>query len=260
MINGRTEIFGILADPVHQVSTPELINRFFEERNENKVLIPYHVNKESIKVVIEGLRRTKNFKGAVITMPHKTNIVNLLDYKTEEVIQVNACNVIKRTEDGKIKGNMLDGKGFLKGLKKSNFTIKDKSVFLIGAGGAASGIAFSLCKSGINHLSIFNRTKSKAELLIKKLKAVNPNIRIDFSDKVTDKIDLLINGTSIGMKETDKLPISLNGLNKNTLVAEVIIRPEITITLKEAQKKGCKIHTGIHMLESQLELMVEFMK
>ena len=259
MINGETEIYGILADPVHHVSAPELMNKLFIERGDNKVLVPLYVDKNSLESVLQGLKGMKNFKGAVITMPHKVNIVEFLDNKTEDVIQVNACNVIKRTERGEIIGAMFDGKGFVKGLEKSNFEVEGKSAFLIGAGGAASGIAYSLCENKIKKLTIFNRTKNRAKVLIENLKSVYPNINIVFSDKVTSEIDILINGTSAGMKETDSLPISLEELNNNILVAEVIIRPEITKTLKEALDKGCKIHKGIYMLEGQLELMLDFM-
>lgn len=259
MVNGETEVYGILADPIHHVTAPELINDSFRSNHENKILIPFHVDEKSLKRVLEGLKNTENFKGAVITMPHKTSFVNLLDDTTEEVLQVNACNVIKRTRKGALIGDMLDGEGFVKGLTESNFNVRDKTAFLIGAGGAASGIAFALCKNGIKHLSIYNRTKRKADVLMKSLNEVYPEITIDFSEKIKEEIDLLINATSMGMKDTDTLPISLEGLTKDTLVAEVIIKPEITITLKEALAKGCKIHTGIHMLKHQIELMIAFM-
>lgn len=260
MVNGKTEVFGILAHPVAHVSAPELINHVFQKNGENKILVPYHVDEASLKAVVEGLKKTLNFKGAVITMPHKKSIVALLDHKTEAVLEVQACNVIKRTETGELIGDMLDGEGFVKGLEIAKCTVQDASVFLIGAGGAASGIAFSLCKHGVKQLYIYNRTKSKADALVNSLKASYPSVDIQFSEKITPNLDVLINATSVGMKETDPLPMSLEGLKENTLVAEVIIRPGMTITLKEALKKGCKIHKGIHMLESQIELMIQFMK
>jgi len=258
-IDGKTEIYGILGDPIKQVAGPRLMNAIYERNRDNKVLIPFHVNQDSLKSVINGLKKIQNFKGAIITMPHKIEVVKYLDEASDEVKMIGACNVIKRTSEGIIKGELLDGKGFIQGLKNNKHFVESKKVFLLGCGGAASAIAFALCKNKIHQLSIFNRTKSKAMKLIDKLTKAYPTIDISYSDHVSNDLDILINGTSVGMKEGDKPLLSLSNLDPNTLVVDIIISPEMTCTLKEAIQKGCKIHKGIAMLEGQLELMNEFM-
>ncbi|PTX58390.1 shikimate dehydrogenase [Kordia periserrulae] len=258
-IDGKTKIYGILGDPIKQVATPELMNSIFKKNGENKVLIPFHVNQVSLELTIQGLKKIQNFKGAVITMPHKVEILKYLDETSDEVKMIGACNVIKRTPEGIIKGELLDGKGFIQGLKSNNHFVESKRVFLLGCGGAASAIAFALCENKIQKLSIFNRTKSKAMKLIDKLTKAYPNIDISYSDNVSNDLNILINGTSVGMKESDKPLLSLSNLNSNTLVADIIISPEMTCTLKQATQKGCQIHKGIAMLEGQIKLMNEFM-
>lgn len=258
-IDGQTEIYGILGDPIKQVATPELMNAIYKEKGENKVLLPFHVNQNALASAINGLKKIQNFKGAVITMPHKTAIVKYLDETTEEVKRIGACNVIKRTPEGTIKGTLLDGKGFIQGLKTHHYTVEAKTIFLLGCGGTAAAIAFALCENNIKKLSIFNRTKSKAIQLIAKLKAHYPSIEIVFSDNISNETDILINATSVGMKENDRPLLSLANLDFRTLVADVIISPEMTCTLKDATQQGCKIHKGIAMLEGQIKLMNEFM-
>lgn len=258
-INGKTKIYGILGDPIQQVATPKLMNTIFEEKKESKVLIPLHVDKHSLKSTIDGVKHIQNFKGAVITMPHKREIVKYLDEASEEVQKVGACNVIKITSKGLVKGALLDGNGFIEGLKTHRHSIESKNVFLLGAGGAASGIAYSLCLNGIRKLAIYNRSKIKAYALIERLKVYYPHIEIGYKDQISMDTDVLINATSVGMKENDEPILSLSDINSNTLVAETIISPEITCTLKKAMGKGCETHKGIAMLEGQIKLMNEFM-
>ncbi|WP_194972617.1 shikimate dehydrogenase family protein [Aquiflexum lacus] len=258
-INGSTQFFAILGDPIIQTSTPGLINTIFSEKQHNKVLIPIHSDSKSLKEVVLGLQKIKNFKGAVITMPHKAAIVPYLDKMSEEVVQSQACNVIRRSENGELHGHMLDGEGFVSGLIQQGHEVRNKNIFLIGAGGAATGIAFSLCKNGVNILKIYNRSKRKAEILKGKIDQYFPHKNIELSDEPDEKTDILINATSLGMNLTDKPPISIDRITSDTLVAEVIIKPEMTSTLIEAQKKGCQIHQGIHMLKAQLRLMLDFM-
>ncbi|MEC3908827.1 hypothetical protein VOI54_17500 [Tamlana sp. 2201CG12-4] len=258
-INGKTKVYGILGDPIHQVTTPELMNSIFDNKKENKVLLPFHVDKHGLKSTINGLKSIQNFKGAVITMPHKIEIVKYLDEVSNEVKRAGACNVIKRTHKGLLKGDLLDGKGFIEGLRQHNHSIKSKNIFLLGAGGAASGIAHALCEIGINKLTIYNRSKPKALLLIQSLKAIHSNIEIDYNNQILQDTDVLINATSVGMNENDQPLLSLSNLDSNTLVAEIIISPAMTCTLKRAIEKKCKIHYGIAMLEGQIKLMNEFM-
>jgi shikimate dehydrogenase len=258
-IDGSTKIYGIIGDPIKHVAVPKLMNALYEKNAENKILIPFHVKQYSLESIINGLKKIQNFKGAVITMPHKTEIVKYIDEAPNEVQRIGACNVIKRTTKGTIKGDLLDGNGFVQGLKSNNHSLKAKNIFLLGCGGAASAISYALCENKIKKLAIYNRTKSKAIKLIEKLKLAYPNIEIYYNDNISKDIDILINATPVGMKENDKPILSLSNINSKTLVAEIITSPEITCTLKAALEKGCKIHKGIAMLEGQIKLMNEFM-
>ncbi|MBL7918764.1 MAG: shikimate dehydrogenase [Bacteroidia bacterium] len=257
-INGATEVLAIIADPVYQASTPGLANALLADEKLNQVLIPLHVKTLGLSDVINSLRHINNFVGAVVSMPHKTDIIKLLDELTPEAKQVGACNVIRRNRDGKLIGTMLDGEGFVKGLLDAGHLVKSKHIFLVGAGGAASGIAFAVAKHGADRLRIFNRTRDKADNLISNVKKVYPNLNIEYSDKISDEDQIIINGTSIGMKENNGLPISLSNVSESSVVAEVVITPELTTFLNEAKNKNCIIHKGKPMLEGQIRMMIDF--
>jgi shikimate dehydrogenase len=257
-INGATEVLAIIADPVKQASTPGLANAILADKNINQILIPFHVKPSGLSDVINSLRHINNFVGAVVSMPHKTTVINLLDDLTTEAKQVGACNVIRRNADGKLIGTMLDGEGFVKGLFNAGHSVKEKNIFLVGAGGAASGIAFAVAKHKPHRLRIFNRTKSKADNLICKIKVVFPELKIEYSESISFDDQIVINGTSIGMKANDDLPIALTNISKSSIVAEVVITPELTAFLNEAKNKNCIVHKGKPMLEGQIGLMLDF--
>lgn len=257
-INGATEIMAIIADPVYQASTPGLANALLAEKKLNQVLVPFHVTTDGLSTVIHALRHINNFVGAVVSMPHKTEIIKLIDELTPEAKEVGACNVIRRNKDGRLIGTMMDGEGFVKGLLNSGHLVKGKNIFLIGAGGAASGIAFAIAKHGASRLRIYNRTKSKAENLIENVRTVFSNLTIEYADKIAVDDQIIINGTSIGMKENDGLPISLSNITESSIVADVVITPELTTFLIEAKNKNCIIHKGRPMLEGQITLMLDF--
>lgn len=257
-INGATEVMAIIADPVYQASTPGLANALLADKKLNQVLVPLHVKTQGLSGVINSLRHVNNFVGAVVSMPHKTDIIKLLDELTPEAKEVGACNVIRRNKDGKLIGTMLDGEGFVKGLLNSGHLVKGKNIFLVGSGGAASGIAFAVARHGAGRLKIYNRTRDKANKLIANLNACFPNLNIEYSDKISADDQIIINGTSVGMKENYGLPISLSEVAESSVVADVVITPELTTFLNEAKKNNCIIHKGKPMLEGQISLMIDF--
>ena len=100
VITGRTQIFGILADPIAQVKTPEALNGLMRERGFDGVLVPFHVAAKDLAVLLDGLRRIKNFGGAIVTVPHKVDIVTLCDRVETQAALIGAVNCIKRQPDG----------------------------------------------------------------------------------------------------------------------------------------------------------------
>lgn len=258
MITGHTKTLAILADPVTHVRTPQALNARFAAESVDAVLVPLEVPPAALEFILKGLAGARNFAGAVVTVPHKTAVPALCDALSARAAAAQSVNVIRRKADGSLYGDILDGEGFTRGLEQVDVTLSGKRVFLAGAGGAASAIAFALSERGIKALTIANRSIDKAEALITRLAAHFPDVEFAVATNPAGH-DIAINGTSLGLKPEDGLPFDPDALDLGTLVAEVIMQPVITPLLRAAEARGLTIHPGHHMLEAQLTEMLRFL-
>ncbi|KLN52703.1 shikimate dehydrogenase family protein [Variovorax paradoxus] len=258
-ITGNTRIFGILADPIHHVKTPQGINRLLETSAFDGVMVPIHVRSEDLADMVRGLRRMNNLDGFVVTVPHKTAMPALCDELTPAAARIGAVNVVRRTADGRLVGGMLDGEGFVAGLRSAGIEPAGRSAYLAGAGGAASAIAYALAQSGVARLTVANRTMAKAEELVTRMKEDFPDLAIAVGTGDPSHHDLVVNGTSLGLRDGDALPLDVERLMPEQVVAEIIMQPPETPLLRAAAARGCKVHFGAPMLASQVALMAEFM-
>lgn len=259
-VTGTTELFAIVADPIVQVRTPETMNAYFAQNNINGVLVPMQVASENLSHAFQTLRSIKNLRGFIVTVPHKTAAVNLCDELGAAGKAIGAINTVRRTADGRLIGDMLDGVGFLSGLKAQGHDPAGKKVLLLGAGGAAAAIAFALAQAGVSALTVFNRTLSRAQDVVERTLAHCPAAVISAGvPDGSENYDLVINATSLGMRPDDPYPLNPEYLRPNMVVAEIIMKPAQTPLLLAAEQKGCVVHYGHHMLDQQIELMAQFM-
>lgn len=258
-ITGKTKLYAIVADPILQVKTPQNLNRLFAQRGIDAVMVPMHVPADGLEGWVAAMRGVRNLGGMVVTVPHKTAIARLCDALTPAAAMVGAVNVVRREPDGKLVGDILDGRGFVAGLRASGIEPAGKRAYLAGAGGAASAIAFSLAEAGVSLLTIHNRTQSKAQEILSRLRVAYPGVVMQAGSDDPSGHDLVVNATSLGMAENDPYPLDVTALTSDQTVAEIIMRPEMTPLLIAAQRKGCTIQLGMPMLTGQVELMAQFM-
>jgi shikimate dehydrogenase len=260
-ISGRTTLLGLIADPIAQARSPGLANTRLAElgRFGDAVLLPLHVGPDGLAPLLAALRRMHNFGGAIVSMPFKIAIVELLDELTAEAELVGAVNVIRREADGRLRGTMLDGEGFVAGLTAAGHRVAGASCLLAGAGGAASAVALALAKHGCASLCILNRTTAKADGLAARVRRAFPRVEVATRTAPETRFDLLINGTSLGMQLDDALPVPEDVVVRTALVAECVAAPEITPLLELARSHGIAIHTGIPMLTAQIDLLLRYM-
>jgi shikimate dehydrogenase len=258
-ITGRTRILGILAHPTEHVKAPPAINRIIRQRGQDAVMVPMDIAPEDLPGLIAGLRRLKSFDGAIVTVPHKQSILALCDELTPHARAVGAANVIRRKADGRLIGGQLDGVGFIEGLRSQGISVAGKSVYLVGAGGAASAIAFAAAEARADKITLVNRSVEKIVDLRDRLTASYPEVQVALGTEDPTGHDIVINGTTLGMKASDPLPLDIIKLRPSMVVAEVIMEPEVTALLAGARTAGCKVHLGVHMLSCQLQLMADFM-
>jgi shikimate dehydrogenase len=255
IIDGSTRIMGIIGDPIAQVITPRVINPIFEALGANTFCIPIHVAARDLPDVWCGLKKLKNLVGFGVTLPHKQQIFGLCDSLDPAAERVGAVNLVRREANGEFRGYQFDGEGFVRGLVNRGHDLKGRECTIIGAGGAAAAITFRLVDAGIASITIVNRTKEKAETL-----ADDVNLRTGLSiagagDPAPNDHQLIINATSLGMRDDDPLPMPLDRINATMLVAEVVANPVITRFLTEAESRGATIHSGEHMVKNQVDLI-----
>lgn len=257
MITGHTKIYGIAADPIHHVKTPQEMNRFLEAEGVDAVLVPLHVPPNQLKSALAGLFSVKNFEGLIITVPHKTAAFALCDRVEGDAGQIGAVNAIRREADGTLVGAILDGKGFIRGLQAEGISVAGMNACLLGAGGAGAAIAFALAEEGVRELTIVNRSREKSEDLAARVAARYPGVRVRAGSPETKTRDLIVNATSLGLKPDDALPLDDLDFHAGQIVSDAIMEPAETPFLARARSCGARIHPGRPMLLNQIRLMAE---
>ena len=255
-ISGNTKIVGLFGYPVSHTLSPLIQNAAFREYGLNFVYLPFSIEPSYLEQATMAIRAL-NITGVNVTIPYKESIVKYLDELSSEAKTIGAVNTVFNS-NGKLIGYNTDGKGFIESLKRRGISLQNKQIFLIGAGGVALSISFSLIKEGINRLILTNRTYSKAEDLFNKLKKfAPPTVKLEliefekrnfFSEK--ENIDILINATSLGMHKDDPSPVDLENFSPSTYVYDVVYN-EDTQLLKKARGKGMKCQNGVDMLVYQ---------
>ena len=258
-INGKTKIIGLIGENVKNSLSPLFHNQIILKQSVNFCYLPFQVTETDLGEAIQGIRAL-NIRGVNITFPHKEKVIEFLDEVEESARRIGAVNTIVNNK-GILTGYNTDVIGFKKSLQDNGkFVIKEKKAVILGAGGAARAVTYSLLEEGIEEISIFNRTLKKAEKIKQDFYPFFPRSSINtfsFEQKgLKDKIeetDILINATSLGMlPRVDNTPLSDKKLFRpSLLVYDLIYHPAKTLFLRQAERAGAKIVNGLPMLVYQ---------
>jgi len=260
-VEGATRVFGVIAHPVDHVRAPMVFNPRFAAAGLPHIIVPITGPPEKLEITIKTLRAIPNFGGLAVTIPHKMPLADLCDSLGTAAQLTGAVNAVRFDDDGKMHGDNFDGAGFVAGAVGNGYDVAGKAILLIGAGGAARAIAAALIEAKIGKLTIANRSLGKAEefasLLADKTGFADVHaaalVDCDGSDA-----DMIINSTSLGLKRGDALPLALDAVRADTVIADIIMVPAETEWLAAAQKAGLRVHYGRHMLDYQIDLIGKF--
>jgi shikimate dehydrogenase len=258
MINGRTEVLAHLGYPTHAFKAPMIYNPYFESVGVNAVVVPMGCRPESFPQVLRSLFTLENIRGALITMPHKVNVVGLLDEVTPTVRVAGACNAVKRAADGRLVGDMFDGAGFVRGLQRKGVELRGARGLVAGCGGVGSAIAASLAGAGIGAIALYDVQPAAAEALAQRLKTHYPAIEVTTGSNDPAGMTLAVNATPLGMNAGDPMPMDTSRLESHTFVGEVVMKSEVTPFLAAAQARGCRVQIGTDMLFEMIPAYLEF--
>jgi shikimate dehydrogenase len=258
MIRGTTELIAHLGYPTHSFKAPMIYNPWFESQGIDAVVVPMGSRAEDFPRLLRELFRLSNIRGALITMPHKVTVVDLLDEASTAVKVAGSCNAVRRDDQGRLLGDMFDGEGFVRGVRRKGVVLDGASVLVIGSGGVGSAIAASMAAAGVARLGLFDVHAPNAVGLAQRLKQHYPRLDLQTGSNDPTGFDVLVNATPLGMNVGDPLPVDMARVAPTTFVGEVVMKSETTAFLQAAQARGCRVQIGTDMLFEQIPAYLEY--
>jgi len=239
VLTGKTKLYGVIGNPVKHSLSPVFQNVGFSLLGIDAVYLPFEVPKEGFEETVRGLLLLENLKGFNITVPFKESIIQFADWVSEDVSQIGSANTLKKTPEGKVELHNTDWVGFIKALSEL-VDPKGKKVLVLGAGGTARAVVYAL-KKVQSEVYIWNRTPRKAQKLAETF-GVNWTENLDR----VGEFDVIVNTTSVGLKENDPPLFDYNRIEPHQVVYDVIYRE--TTLVRAARQRGAKADNGLKML------------
>ena len=245
----------VIGNPIEHSLSPKLHNYWIKENNIAAVYGKKQLNEIDVEGIISEVKNGK-IDGINVTVPFKKSVIPFLDQLTLIAKEAQSVNTIFK-KDNKIVGDNTDVSGFKQSLEYINYNVKNKKVFILGAGGVAPSILKALEKLGAAKVYISNRTKEKAKDLESYYKTSLDLETLDWGQ--SPDFDIIINATSLGLKNNDKIELDYNKhkpkfFGKKKLFYDVIYNPDKTNFLLKGEELGNEITNGKMMFICQAQL------
>ena len=245
----KPKLYGLVGFPVKHSLSPCMHNAAFSALKIKAKYKLFQLQPDQLGGFLNSLKK-KNICGFNVTYPYKEEIIRFLGSRSSAVKEIGAANTVVVDKGGKLKGFNTDYLGFMAHLK--DLKLKPKKVALIGAGGAAKAVCFALAKMKITQLCIYDIDKFKSLSLFKKLNSSFPEIKFDVASRLEDleipDKDLLINASSVGMRQTDPCLVAPGDLHPGLFVYDLIYSPLETKLILLAKEHNLNFSNGLGML------------
>ncbi|MDD3654164.1 MAG: shikimate dehydrogenase [Desulfotomaculaceae bacterium] len=267
-ISGHTRVCGIFGYPIGHSFSPAMHNAAFSALGLDFVYVPFLVEPGNLPAAVEAVK-TLGLAGVNITIPHKQAALPLLDEVTEAAKLIGAVNTIVN-RSGRLLGDNTDGAGFLRSLEETTgFAPADKTVLMLGAGGAARAVAIQLALAGVKKVFLINRSRERAEILAAQI-AGKTTAKVEVVPWPDGKnkqclremlrgAELVVQSTPLGMypEEVLTVPLPDNIFRPGQVVCDLVYNPGETLFLKNARHAGATTVNGLGMLLYQGVLAFE---
>lgn len=260
-ISGKTQIVGVMGDPVAHSLSPAMHQAAFAQLGLDWVYVPFHVPPDQLGRAVKGIAAL-GLRGVNVTVPHKVRVMEYLDEIDDEARVIGAVNTIVHRE-GRLIGHNTDGRGFLRSLElEAGCDPAGKTLLLLGAGGAALAIAQAVAAAGAKSVVIANRTVKKAEELAQAVAANTACkevhvVPLDAADprmlRAAADAEIVVQTTTVGMSPHHEAPPVLPAalISPEAIVVDIVYNPRETRFVQEARARGCRVVTGEGMLAFQ---------
>ncbi len=253
-IRGTTQICAVIGNPVHHSMSPVMHNAAFQALHLDYAYVAFHVLDAG--KAVEGMRGFQ-IRGLSVTIPHKVTIMSYLDEITPLARRIGAVNTITNN-NGVLSGTNTDGLGALHALEQHEFTEK-KSVLILGVGGSARAVAFTLaCERNPQKIILAGKKEKpeKTRLLTSEIQEhTSVPIQATSFEEIRDvlpDVDWIIHTTPVGMHpHVDDCLLEEEWIEEKHLVFDLIYNPAKTLLLQRAERRGAKIVNGVPMFVMQ---------
>ena len=261
-IGNKTQVCAVIGNPVGHSLSPAIHNAAFEHLDLDFVYVACPV--EDVKGALTGMRALKNFRGLSVTIPHKIEVMKYVDEISPADRKIGSINTVIHDGD-RLIGLGTDGAGALKALTDSGVTLDGKNVLMLGAGGAARAIAFTLAlNTGLAELALLDIVEAQLQGL--KTDLQNGTEAVIKGELMNDKAlaaamataDLIINCTPVGMHpKVDASVVPAELFHPGQVVFDVVYTPLETKLLADARARGLQVISGVEMFINQAALQFE---
>jgi shikimate dehydrogenase len=260
-ITPRTQLCALIGNPVAHSMSPAMHNRAFAELGLDYVYVAFRV--ENVGAAVAGMRALENFRGMSVTIPHKVSIIKHLDEVAEVDRQIGSVNTVVN-DGGRLKGFGSDGPGALQALIDAGVQVSGKNVTILGSGGAARAIAFTLANAKPAALFLLGVVEPELKALtrdiVRKTGAKATCALLDSKTLVARLAEsqVLIHCTPVGMHpKTNSSVVPKSLLHRDLAVMDIVYNPLKTKLLADAAARGLKTISGVEMFVNQAVMQFE---
>ncbi|WP_379136241.1 shikimate dehydrogenase [Paenibacillus sp. sgz500958] len=253
-------LLGVMGDPIAQSKSPLMHMEALRALGISGAYVPLHIKPEFLGEAIQAIR-TLGFRGLNVTIPHKVAVMEYLDEVDATAKDIGAVNTIVN-ENGRLIGYNTDGIGYVRSLKTEVIAeLAGTRIVILGAGGAARGIAAALLQENPASVVIANRSVDRAMELATDLQGKGniTGASMDQLPELLGGMDVVINTTSVGMyPHMDETPVNTALFHSSMVISDLIYNPFQTRLLQDSQELGCRIHGGLGMFVYQGAYALEY--
>lgn len=261
-VTARTRVVFMIGTPIAQAGSPALFNQYFAETGADHIVVPLDLKPDHVAAFFAMLRDTSNCDGAIVTIPHKRATARAVDERTPDAERLGLVNVVRREPDGRLVGDMTDGRGFWSKAGEMGFAPQGRAALVAGPGAAGTAICDAFLAVGGSALTLVGRDDTELAPAL----AILPKGRLTATTAMPSDLsafDVVVNATPVGMAYTPGnlfRPELLATLPKSALVADIITDPVETELLQAATALGLATFRGRDLNEGQFRIIGEHLR
>ncbi|MCA0919951.1 shikimate dehydrogenase family protein [Pseudooceanicola nanhaiensis] len=255
-ITGKTKYIPIIGHPAWKVVSPPAINARLAEERVDAVMTALDVTPEALPAFWTLLRSSETMLGCSITFPHKQPAFDEVDSRTDRADRLGALNTLRRGADGSLTGDATDGLALCAAIAAAGHDLAGRSARIVGAGGGAGlAIVDAFCEAGVTALVLAEADPARLDAVMDLLVTHWPRVALLAPDS---PVDVQVNATTLGLKETDTLPFTDAELQSAAFVCDIVGPAGQTVMTRRAAALGTPVVDGAAMGEGQVAAQLSF--